>query len=143
MITWRDQPSFWWYRDEIRCSGPDEAQQLKLLEMARALKAYAIGDDGEIYEGDKGSKFRPTISFGERVAGWLARLRPQRQPVIEHQPIPFGVGDKVRDTWGNEHTVILIDPKAEHGMGVIRTRRSDGTENIHLMIAHGLEPVAK
>src|ERR1700730_1584178 len=23
MIAWRGQACFWWYRDEIRCSGPD------------------------------------------------------------------------------------------------------------------------
>src|ERR1700743_3285016 len=44
MILWRGRPGFWWYRDEIRCSGPDKAQIAKLVEMARALKAYAVGD---------------------------------------------------------------------------------------------------
>ena len=143
MITWRGEPCFWWYRDQIRCSGPDEAQQSKLVQMAQALNAFAVGDDGEIYGADDGAPEQPTASFGERVAGWFARLRPQRRPVIEHQPLPFGVGDRVRDPWGNEHTVIAIDPKAEHGMGVIRTRRSDGTEHAHAMIAHGLELAAK
>jgi hypothetical protein len=51
------------------------------------------------------------------------------------------VGDSVRDPWGKEHTVLAIDAEAEHGMGVIRTRRSDGTEHEHAMIAHGLELV--
>jgi hypothetical protein len=143
MITWRGQPCFWWYRDQIRCSGPDDAQQLKLTQMARALNAFAVGDDGEVYDGDSGSPRQPTASFGERITGYIARLRPQRRPVIEHQPLPFGVGDRVRDPWGNEHTVISIDPPAEHGMGVIRTRRSDGTEHAHAMTAHGLEPVTK
>ena len=78
-----------------------------------------------------------------RAAGWFARFRPQRRPVIHHQPLPFGVGDRVRDLWGNEHTVISIDPKAKYGTGVIRTRRSDGTEHAHAMIAHGFEPVTK
>ena len=139
MITWRGQPCFWWYRDQIQCSGPDEAQQSKLVQMAQALDAFAVGDDGEIYGSDGGPPHQPTASFGERVAGWFARLRPQRRPVIEHDPLPFGVGDRVRDSWGNEHTVISIDPKAEHGMGMIRTRRSDGTKHAHAMIAHGLE----
>jgi hypothetical protein len=49
MITWRGQPCFWWYRDQIQCSGPDDAQQSKLVQMARALDAYAVGDDGETY----------------------------------------------------------------------------------------------
>jgi hypothetical protein len=48
MINWRGQPSFWWYRDQIQCSGPDDAQQAKLVQMAHSLNAYAVGDDGEI-----------------------------------------------------------------------------------------------
>ena len=54
MILWQGTPCFWWYRDQIQCSGPDEAQQLKLAQMARALNAYAVGDDGERYEIKKG-----------------------------------------------------------------------------------------
>lgn len=143
MITWRGRPCFWWYRDQIQCSDPDDAQQSKLTQIARALNAFAVGDDGEIYDGGGGPPHPPTASIGERVAGWLARVRPQRRPVIEHEPLPFGVGDRVRDLWGNEHTVISIDPNAEHGMGVIRTRRRDGTEHAHALISHGLEPITK
>jgi len=44
MITWRGQPCFLWYRDQIQCSGPDEAQVAKLVIMSRV-----VGDDGEIY----------------------------------------------------------------------------------------------
>jgi hypothetical protein len=49
MIEWRGQSCFWWYQDEVRCAGPDEAQTVKLVEMARALKARVVGDDGEVY----------------------------------------------------------------------------------------------
>jgi len=54
MITWGGSPCFWWYRDQIQCSGPNDAQQLKLVQMAHALKAYAVGDDCERYEIKKG-----------------------------------------------------------------------------------------
>ena len=54
IITWHGEPCFWWYRDQIRCSGPDETQQLKIAQMARALKAFAVGDDGERYELQRG-----------------------------------------------------------------------------------------
>ena len=50
MITWRGESCFWWYRDQIQCSGPDDAPQLKLAQIARALNGYAVGDDGERYE---------------------------------------------------------------------------------------------
>jgi len=143
MITWHGRPCFWWYRDEIRCSNPDDAQQSKLAQMAQALGAFAVGDDGEIYGADGAAPQQPTTSFVERVTGWFARLRPQRAPVDQDQPLPFGVGDRVRDPWGNEYTVISIDPKAENGMGVIRMRATDGTEQALAMIAHGLEPSPK
>lgn len=50
MITWRGEPCFWWYRDQIQCSCPDDAQQIKLAQIARTLNAYTVGDDGERYE---------------------------------------------------------------------------------------------
>src|SRR5215510_5083715 len=49
MITWRGQSCFWWYRDQIQCSGPDEAQISKLVQMSRVLHAHVVGDDGEVY----------------------------------------------------------------------------------------------
>lgn len=53
MICWRGIPCFWWYRDKIECSDPDEIQQLKLTKIAQALEAFVIGDDGERYESKK------------------------------------------------------------------------------------------
>jgi hypothetical protein len=50
MIQWNGTSCFWWYRDQILCSDPNEAQVAKLVRMARALNARAIGDDGERYE---------------------------------------------------------------------------------------------
>jgi hypothetical protein len=50
MITWRGQSCFWWNRDQIQCSGPDDAQQRKLIQIAGAMKAFAVGDDDERYE---------------------------------------------------------------------------------------------
>jgi hypothetical protein len=57
---------FWWYRDQIVCSGADEAQIGKLLSIAVALSASVVGDDGEKYE------LRKTF-FGEEkiVTVWL------------------------------------------------------------------------
>jgi len=47
MIAWNGVPSFWWCRDEIRCSGPDDTQIVKLIRIAQALNGYVVGDDGE------------------------------------------------------------------------------------------------
>lgn len=49
MMTWQGQPCFWWYRDQVQCSGPDEAQVAKLVQMSQILHAHVVGDDGEIY----------------------------------------------------------------------------------------------
>jgi hypothetical protein len=138
MIAWRDQPCFWWYRDQITCSDPDDAQLSKLLHMAQALDALVVGDDGETYGADDRPSHPPT-SLGVRIARWLASWRLHRQPIVASSPLPFGAGDRVRDAWGNEHIVLSIEPQAEHGLGVIRTRRSDGSEHAHAIIAHGLE----
>ena len=55
MIQWRGRPCFWWYQDEVRCAGSDEAQIAKLVEMARALGARVVGDDGEVYPIEPGN----------------------------------------------------------------------------------------
>lgn len=79
----------------------------------------------------------------ERITQWLARFRSEPPFEIKHNNLPFAVGDRVRDTWGNKHTVVRIEPKADHGKGVIRTRRDDGTELSHMMFAHGLTHASK
>ena len=139
-----DGPWLNWSDGQIFTKNPDAPLVDKMVAIAQQFDATVQGDDGEIYDGGSQSPRQPTLSLGERVASWIfARLRPQRPLKIEHEPLPFGVGDRVRDTWGNEHTVILIDPEAEHGMGLIRIRRDDGTERGHMMIAHGLTPVTE
>jgi hypothetical protein len=50
MIAWKEIPCFWWYRDQILCSGPDDNQIIKLVRLAHALNAHVVGDDGEMYE---------------------------------------------------------------------------------------------
>jgi hypothetical protein len=46
-ITWRGAACFWWFRDQVQCSDPDEVQVSKLLQIAN--KAHVVGDDGELY----------------------------------------------------------------------------------------------
>jgi len=49
MIRWKGHPTFWWYRDQILCSGPSESQIMKLVDIAARLAAIVVGDDGESY----------------------------------------------------------------------------------------------
>jgi len=130
-----------WSDGQIYTKNPDAALIEKMVVVARQFDATVQGDDGEVYEGGGRPPRQPTPTFGERVVGWFARFRPKRPVPIVHEPLGFAVGDKVLDPWGNEHTVLAIDPKAGHGMGVIRTQRKDGTEHAHAMIAHGLKPI--
>jgi len=62
MICWRGVPCFWWYRDKIECSSPDETQQLKLTKMAKTLNAFVIGDDGERYESKRSLFGKETVT---------------------------------------------------------------------------------
>jgi hypothetical protein len=56
MILLNGTPCFWWYRDQLLCSGPDDEHVAKLVHIASALKARVVGDDGEVYE-SFGSRF--------------------------------------------------------------------------------------
>ena len=138
-----DDPWLDWSGGQIYTKNPDSALIQKMVRIARDLNATVQGDDGEFFDATSPTPRQPALSLGERVAAWFQRLRPRRSLEIEHEPLPFVGGDRVRDTWGNEHTVIHIDPTAERGTGVIRTRRDDGTELSHMMIAHGLTPASK
>jgi hypothetical protein len=37
LICWRGTHCFWWFRDQITCATPDEAQKLKLIDIASQL----------------------------------------------------------------------------------------------------------
>ncbi len=49
MILWNGDPVFWWYKAEIRCSNPQKAQIIKMVQIARALDAKVVGDEEEEY----------------------------------------------------------------------------------------------
>ena len=74
-----------------------------MVAIARQFDATVQGDEGEIYEGGSVPPRQRGRSFRERVAGWFASLRIQSPLEVEHEPLLFGVGDRVRDIWGNEH----------------------------------------
>ena len=71
-ITWRGKPCFWWHRDQIQCSDPDAAQVSKLVRMAHALNADAVGDDGEVYPLERSSQFTKRWPLWKRsIAAFL------------------------------------------------------------------------
>lgn len=48
-IKWNGDSVFWWYRSEIIGKNPTEQQIVKLAQIAQALNARLLGDDGERY----------------------------------------------------------------------------------------------
>ena len=140
-------PEQWldWSSGQIFTKNPDAPLIDKMIAIAAALGATVQGDDGETYSEPAAGKVgghalrRRMPTFREQVAGWFSRLRPSHTAGLVKLPaLPFGVGDRVRDNWGNEHTVTSIEPTAVHGLGVVQTRRADGTTLKHMTTAHGL-----
>jgi hypothetical protein len=62
-INWNEDPVFLWRRSEITCKNPDAAQTLKLAQMAAALGAVLLGDDGERYELGKTLFGKPKVTM--------------------------------------------------------------------------------
>lgn len=66
------------------------------------------------------------------------------QKIFGQSPdLPFQVGDKVRDVRGLILVVTQIDPKAEHGLGIVRTRNAAGQESTTALATHHLTLVGK
>ncbi len=139
----RGQGWFDWSNGCVSTKNPDEAILAKMLALAEALDAKVQGDDGEIYVApDFETGFvEPTppayrSSFFRRVFDSLYDLvhRP-----VNRLPLPFDVGDRVRDVWGNQATVTEIDHRAESGLGRITVCYDDGRVSHLAVSAHGLE----
>jgi hypothetical protein len=110
-----------------------------MVAIGKKLGATVQGDDGEIYDGGGGQPSQqPKASLGSRIAGWFSKPQPKpQQQKVEHEPLPFRVGDTVVDTWGFEQTVLSIDANANGGLGEIKSRRNnDGTVHSYAVIAH-------
>lgn len=137
---------FDWQDGCVSTKNPDEAIVAKMLKLARALDAKVQGDDGEIYvTPDLASGFvEPTAprksGFFADIAGLLRSLvhRPRHS-----EELPFDVGDRVRDVFGNQGVVTKIDRSAERGLGRITVRYDDGRVLNSAIVAHGLEKVTQ
>ena len=53
----------------------------------------------------------------------------------------FSVGERVRDSFGSTGTITMIDPSAEHGLGLVVVKMDDGRESKLALVASGLERV--
>jgi len=81
------------------------------------------------------------MSIADRLANLFGGKSGQEPSAAQVDGLPFEVGDRVTDTWGNAAVVTEIDRKVEHGLGRIRIRYDDGRELAYSVVAHGLKPV--
>ena len=134
-------PDAWldWSRGNIYTKNPDEALIDKMVLIARAVHGVVQGDDGEIYRGGHETPYSPKPSILDRVLRWVRAMRPVA-PLPRIRP-PFNVGDRVRDAWRKEATVIEIDTEAEHRLGKVKVRYDDGRVMTFMLAASGLDPV--
>ena len=107
-----------------------------MIEIAARLGARVFGDDGEWYEAPGRPPIPPSASLGERLGAWLEKLRPRRK--LPLPVLPFKVGDRVRDSWGREGTVVALDLEAEHRLGIVEVRFDSGRVARMAAVAHGL-----
>ena len=129
-----------------RASWADEGNDIASEEWLRYVRSHfgsvVQGDDGEIYENGSTPPRQPDVPLTTKISAFLRRFLPTRPLAIDHPPLPFAIGDRVREgISGREAMVIEIDPSAMGGMGIIRVRRDDGSEVGWAMMAHDLTPI--
>lgn len=154
LTEWRHHSShhpvwFSYFEGSLSVKNPDDECLAKMRRIAAQLHARVQGDEGEFYDEQKKTSFFKRVyssmttfrrsQHEPKPAGHSSRIVP-----VDPTTLGFGVGDVVKDTWGNEHVVTEIDPQGEHGLGTIRTRRlSDGVIFGTAMLAHDLKFVRK
>jgi len=121
LTEWRKHSShspvwFSYFEGSLVVKNPDDECLAKMRQIAARLHARVQGDEGEFY--DEQQK-RPSF-FRRLYSSMTAFQRSQHEPntarhssrivPVDPTTLGFGVGDVVRDTWGNEHVVTEIDP---------------------------------
>ena len=127
-----------WNNGQIYTKNPCPELIRKMISISKHFNSKVQGDDGELYSGADNQNTSPDK---ENNVG-IDRLYSMRDN-DNLGSSQFSIGDRVVDSFGNKHTIVHIDLKAEHGMGLIKTRRDDGSELCYSMIAHGLSLINK
>jgi hypothetical protein len=138
-----------WREGQIETKNPSESLIAKMVAVAAALGATVQGDDGERYPREN-EQVEPHATAPKEPprTGWFRELFGRRAEAVAApgtmtETLPFKVGDLVRDTFGNELRVVAVDPRAEHGLGLITAQNANGVKTMHSMVAHGLELVTR
>jgi hypothetical protein len=134
-----DLASLIWHRGNVDAKNPDTALVRKMVSVAAVLGAAVQGDDEESYDSAGRPVMPPQPGILSRIANWVANRASGRATPLAESSLPFQVGDRVRDAWGNLGSVTEIDVRTEHGLGRITVKYEDGRSLSSAAIAHGLE----
>lgn len=151
-----DEDMAWFdYRNgRIVVKSPDEEIRRKMYSIALQFSAQVQGDEGERYD-VTGNQTRPVRQLPQtphaQEPRWkriLALFRTGQTTVAESEAaktfaMSFQCGARVQDAFGNQGTVVEVDPRAEHGLGRIRIHFDDGQEVTVALMASGLELLTK
>ena len=128
----RSLPDWLYFEDgAITVKSPTREQVVELASLAHAHGWSVRGDDGETY----GRDGAPIPEVSPRPGFFDTALRPLRELLARRSirrsmqgvVCPFQVGDPVRTTLRTGGVVIAVDAAANHGLGSIKVRFSDGT----------------
>ena len=133
------EPWLDWSDGEVFTKNPDEPLIRKMAELAARLGARVEGDDGEVYRSD-GTVASAAVATPRERPGLLSRIVEYfRRPAPTNTP--FRIGDRVRCPVRGEGVVVSVDPAAEHGLGRVTVRFSDGRVHQRSLAASGLDPL--
>jgi len=124
----------------ITVKSPTREQVVAFVGLANAAGWSVQGDDGERYGADGAFVPHPRARPGFATAA----LRPLREFFAKRSirrsmrgvTCPFQVGDPVRTTLRTGGVVIAVDANANHGLGSIKVRFSDGSVIGGLFVGH-------
>jgi hypothetical protein len=143
------------YRDGcIVVKNPDEEIRRKMYSIASALGALVQGDEGELYDesgseiriaGEARQKSHAQQSWWKRILGVFGAAHSSlaKTAAPEDSAVLLKPGQRVKDAWGSQATVLHVDPTAEHGLGQIHVQYDDGREVTVALMASGLELVTE
>lgn len=133
-----------WCNGNIGSKNPDPPLIRKMAALALALDAVVQGDDGENYNQDGLACPLRSLNLLERLKRWWSNLLAPAAVPFNESDIPFKVGDRVQDIFGDKRigTIIHIDLRAQHGLGLISVQYDDGRLLHSAANAHGLKAIS-
>jgi hypothetical protein len=135
-----DPPWLAWENGNLESKHPEKAMIRKMHEIAGALSARLMGEEGEGYDSN-GEEISRSPSHVQSVSlSLLQRVRAFFSSSAAADP-ELPVGCRVRDALGRSGTIASIDLRAAIGLGSIVVRYDDGRTASFAALAHGLNRI--